>query len=210
MKKTGMKWMSTILALFLVISLGACSNNTKDAKTEEPATVEESKETQENEVTESNEETSETKESEETDDTEGPIVTITAKEFSSGEKLNVSADTSTGTWYCESGSTAYFYNVADKSESHSAAPRIQVEVKQTLEKFDFYIDKFENLQNIEGRTIGGIEMTGRTYKNVGMEWTEYLGQFDEGFAISVKISRVDIAEGTDGAALLDSMTFSRE
>lgn len=53
-------------------------------------------------------------------------------------------------------------------------------------------------------------MTGRTYKNVGMEWTEYLGQFDEGFAISVKISHVDIAEGTDGPALLDSMTFSRE
>ncbi len=117
MKKTGMKWMSTILALFLVISLGACSNNTKDAKTEEPATVEESKETEQTEVAESSEEVSETKESEEseeTDDTEGPIVTITAKEFSSGEKLNVSADTSTGTWYCESGSTAYFYNVADK------------------------------------------------------------------------------------------------
>ena len=84
---------------------------------------------------------------------------------------------------------------------------IQFKLEDDAADFDFYKDKFENYQEIDPRTIGGVEMTGRTYKNIGYEWTEYIAQLDEGHAISIGVVRVDIAEGTVGDRILDSVRF---
>ena len=47
------------------------------------------------------------------------------------------------------------------------AGTIQFEVRENVEKFDFYKDDFENYQDIEDRVIGGITFRGRTYRNIG-------------------------------------------
>lgn len=136
-------------------------------------------------------------------------ITMEMKEFFDGGIVKVSADVPKGKWYCEeNGSKAYFYNVPDKDSQNSGSPRIETEVDKTVEGFDFYKDNFENLEEIGSRTIGGIEMSGRRYKYVGMDWTEYVGKLDDNFAISVKISDVDISDGTEGDGILNSMQFS--
>ena len=101
----------------------------------------------------------------------------------------------------------WVYNVPTLDDAYSNSPRIQFETKEAVADFDFYIDDFENLKVIESRIIGGIEMAGRTYGQVGMEWIEYVGQLPNGVAISIKISRTDIGPSSDGSAILDSVSF---
>ena len=101
----------------------------------------------------------------------------------------------------------WVYNVPTLDDAYSNSPRIQFETKKSVADFDFYIDDFENLKVIESRIIGGIKMAGRTYKNVGMEWFEYVGQLPNGVAISIQISRIDIGTGTEGSTILDSVLF---
>ena len=74
-----------------------------------------------------------------------------------------------------------------------------------MSDFDFYKDKFENYKEIGTREIGGIEMTGRTYKNIGYEWTEYVGQVEDGKALSIGVVKVDLVEGTFGDRILNSI-----
>ena len=137
-------------------------------------------------------------------------VTLSMTEYYDETVVKVTADVPQGNWYCEaSGEKAYFYNVPDKDSQDSASPRIQVALEKTVDVFDNHKDSFENYEEIEGRTIGGIEMAGRKYEYVGMDWIEYVGQMDDESAISVKISDVEIGAGTEGAAILDSMTFSK-
>ncbi|WP_036606423.1 hypothetical protein [Oribacterium sp. P6A1] len=85
---------------------------------------------------------------------------------------------------------------------------IKFEMAEEIEKFDFYKDKFENYKEIDDREIGGIKMKGRTYKNIGYEWTEYIGTVSDGKAISVGIVRVDISDGAMGDKILNSITFN--
>ncbi len=106
-----------------------------------------------------------------------------------------------------SDSTIYIYNVPTPDDAYSDSPRIQFELKENLDKINFYKDNFENLKDIDSRTIGGIEMQGRTYKNVGMYWTEYYGELPSGVWVTCKISDVDISAGSEGAAILDSVTI---
>jgi hypothetical protein len=101
----------------------------------------------------------------------------------------------------------WVYNVPTLDDAYSNSPRIQFETTEAVADFDFYIDDFENLKVIESRIIGGIKMEGRTYKNVGMEWIEYVGQLPNGVAISIKISRTDIGPSSDGSAILDGVSF---
>ena len=49
-------------------------------------------------------------------------------------------------------------------------------------------------------------MKGRTYKNIGMEWIEYIGVAKTGHAVSILISKIDISSG-EGKAVLDSIKF---
>ena len=92
---------------------------------------------------------------------------------------------------------------ADYSQSY-----FKIECKESLEKIDFYKDSFENLTELEPRTIGGIGMEGRSYKNVGMNWIEYYGEIAEGVWVSIKLTGVDLSEGTETEAILTSMTFA--
>ena len=71
----------------------------------------------------------------------------------------------------------------------------------------YYYDSFENVEELTPRTIGGVELAGRTYKNVGMWWTEYYGEMPTGGWLAIKISGVDIDPGTEGDTVLNSITF---
>ncbi len=84
---------------------------------------------------------------------------------------------------------------------------IQFKVEEEAGKFDFYKDKFENYKDIDDREIGGVTFRGRTYKNIGYEWTEYIAQLDDAHAVSVGIVGVDVSEGTTGDRILNSITF---
>ena len=54
------------------------------------------------------------------------------------------------------------------------AGAIRFEVRENVEKFDYYKDNFENYQDIEDRVIGGITFRGRTYKYIGYNWIQYV------------------------------------
>ncbi len=84
---------------------------------------------------------------------------------------------------------------------------INVTMEEDVEKFDFYKDDFENYKEIGDRVIGGVTMKGRTYKNIGYDWTEYIAQVSDGKAVSVGIVDVDISEGSMGDKILNSITF---
>ncbi|MBQ9437132.1 MAG: hypothetical protein IJU50_02255 [Lachnospiraceae bacterium] len=84
---------------------------------------------------------------------------------------------------------------------------IQLKLEKDVEKFDFYKNDFENYKDIPDREIGGVKFAGRTYKNIGYEWTEYIAQLEDGKAVSIGIVRVDIDEGTTGDKILSSITF---
>ena len=95
----------------------------------------------------------------------------------------------------------------DPSHIFSGDPRITFELKSGLDKINYYYDNFENVEELTPRTIGGVEMAGRTYKNVGMWWTEYYGEMPTGGWLAIKISGVDIDPGTEGDTVLNSVTF---
>ena len=87
------------------------------------------------------------------------------------------------------------------------AGAIQFEVRETVEKFDSYKDKFENYQDIEDRVIGGITFRGRTYKYIGYEWIQYIAQLDDSRALSVGLRNLDCVPGTMPDIILNNMTF---
>lgn len=99
------------------------------------------------------------------------------------------------------------YPTDDPSNIFSGDPRILFELQRDLDKINYYYDKFENVEELAPRTIGGVELAGRTYKNVGMLWTEYYGEMPTGGWLSIRISGVDIDPGTEGDTILNSITF---
>ena len=123
-----------------------------------------------------------------------------------GVTISVESDTSKGgDWYVDATSfTVYYYNVPTKDDAYSNSPRIQVSLGDQS-SFDYYAEKQENVVDIENRTIGGLDLKGKTYSYVGMEWTEYYGIVSGEEYIRIQISDVDIADGTDGANILDNM-----
>ena len=137
---------------------------------------------------------------------QGGEVTIEGK-IGFSTKVPVTVTLPSGNWCTTASSTAYVYNVPDESQAYSDTPRIQFEFKDSLEKINFYADSFENPQDIAGRTIGGVEMTGRTYKMYGMDWVEFYGQVTDGCWVAVKLSGVDYAAGTEADAILNSVVF---
>ena len=87
------------------------------------------------------------------------------------------------------------------------AGAIQFEVRENVEKFDFYKDDFENYQDIEDRVIGGITFHGRTYKYIGYEWIQYIAQLDDNRALSIGLRNMDCVPGTMPDIILNNMTF---
>lgn len=87
------------------------------------------------------------------------------------------------------------------------AGAIQFEVRENVEKFDYYKDNFENYQDIEDRVIGGITFHGRTYRNIGYDWIQYIAQLDDGRALSIGLQNMDCFPGTMPDIILNNMTF---
>ena len=87
------------------------------------------------------------------------------------------------------------------------AGAIQFEVRENVEKIDFYKDDFENYQDIEDRVIGGITFRGRTYRNIGYDWIQYITQLDDGRALSIGLRNMDCVPGTMPDIILNDMTF---
>ena len=87
------------------------------------------------------------------------------------------------------------------------AGAIQFEIRENVEKFDSYKDKFENYQDIEDRVIGGITFRGRTYEYIGYEWIQYIAQLDDNRALSIGLRNMDCVPGTMPDIILNNMTF---
>ena len=87
------------------------------------------------------------------------------------------------------------------------AGAIQFKVRENVEKIDFYKDDFENYQDIEDRVIGGISFRGRTYRNIGYDWIQYIAQLDDGRALSIGLRNMDCVPGTMPDIILNDMTF---
>ena len=87
------------------------------------------------------------------------------------------------------------------------AGSIRFEVRENVEKFDYYKDDFENYQDIEDRVIGGITFHGRTYRNIGYDWIEYVAQLDDNRALSIGLRNMDCVPGTMPDIILNNMTF---
>ena len=127
----------------------------------------------------------------------------------SSATLSVTASVPTGGWYpIKRSGTIRFYSAPDAERADYSNSYILVEGKESEEKINFYLDSFENLQEIESRTIGGIEMKGRTYTYIGMDWIEYYGQLNDSIWISVRMSGVDFSEGTETEAIVNSLAFA--
>jgi len=113
-------------------------------------------------------------------------------------------------WY-KSASTSFgdlkLFPTDDSSHIFSGDPRMLFELKASLDKINYYYDDFENVEELAPCTIGGVELQGRTYKYVGMLWTEYFGEMPTGGWLSIRISGVDIDPGSEGDAVLSSVTF---
>ena len=87
------------------------------------------------------------------------------------------------------------------------AGAIRFEVRENVEKFDYYKENFENYQDIEDRVIGGITFHGRTYRNIGYDWIEYVAQLDDNRALSIGLRNMDCVPGTMPDIILNNMTF---
>ena len=87
------------------------------------------------------------------------------------------------------------------------AGAIRFEVRENVEKFDYYKDNFKNYQDIEDRVIGGITFHGRTYRNIGYDWIEYVAQLDDNRALSIGLRDLDCVPGTMPDIILNNMTF---
>lgn len=123
-------------------------------------------------------------------------------------KVVVSADLPIENWFQSLSSSSVRYSNAPTEKSvNSNTPGIRVECKESLEKIDFYKEKFENLKELAPWTISGIQMLGRSYKYIGMEWVEYYGQVADGVWASVTLTGVDPYSGSEAEAILNSITI---
>ena len=97
--------------------------------------------------------------------------------------------------------------VENEDPNAFGAGAIRFDVRENVEKFDFYKDDFEDYQDIEDRVIGGITFHGRTYKNIGYEWIEYIAQIDDNRALSIGLTDMDCVPGTMPDIILNNMSI---
>ena len=136
--------------------------------------------------------------------------TVTLEAFGSDYTLTLNVTCPDTGWYkpaTNSFGDFKLFPTDDPSNIFSGDPRILFELQRDLDRINYYYDSFENVEELTPRTIGGVELAGRTYKNVGMWWTEYYGEMPTGGWLSIRISGVDIEPGTEGDAVLSSVTF---
>jgi hypothetical protein len=129
-------------------------------------------------------------------------------EFNSGKVITVNLTLPGSMWVAAVKShTLYAYNAESLDVAHSSSPRIQFELRGTMEEVDTYMNDASNLEELDSRRIGGIDMKGRTYKLWGMQWIEYYGELPDGLWMTVKISKVSLDAGSEGSDILDHVTF---
>jgi len=129
--------------------------------------------------------------------------------FMTDVKTTVTLNVPDAGWYYKADtSNIRVFNVPSEKEQKSNSPVIKFGCQSSLDRINFYLDMFENLKEIGTRTIGGIEMQGRTYKYIGMEWTEYYAELPSGVWLSISISGIDIDAGSEGGSILDSVKLS--
>ena len=122
--------------------------------------------------------------------------------------ITVTATIPSQTWVSEDGPFGFnLYSLHTFDSVYSGSPRISINIEPDIEKFDLHIEHFENIESIENRIIGGIDMIGRTYTNVGMDWIEYRGMVDADHAVSVNSSKIDISSG-EGNDVMNSIVFN--
>lgn len=90
----------------------------------------------------------------------------------------------------------------------SSYPQITVNVWDNAEMFDFYLDKYENVQPEPSRVIAGVEMEARSYRHQGFDTVEYHGKLTDDVYIMIQVKDLDISDGTQGCKVLDTMCFS--
>ena len=135
-------------------------------------------------------------------------ITETVSDYSKDVSIDVSVTLPESGWKLSHElTTMYLYNVDDPEHLFSGDPRIQFEIYPSSDKLNYYEKNYENLKDEGTRTIGGVELKARSYKNVGMQWTEYYGEVPGGGWLSIKISKVDIGTGSEGDAVLNSISF---
>ncbi|MDO4482893.1 MAG: hypothetical protein Q4C54_00240 [Clostridia bacterium] len=93
--------------------------------------------------------------------------------------------------------------------NESKYPSLIIAVEPNQEGADRNLASFTNLAEAPSRTIAGMEMTGRTYTYQNKVWTEYNAALSDTSYICIKIEtgKININEGTEGGAILDSLSF---
>lgn len=135
-------------------------------------------------------------------------ITETVSDYSKDASIDVSVTLPESGWKLSHElTTMYLYNVDDPEHLFSGDPRIQFDIYTSSDKLNYYEKNYENLKDEGTRTIGGVELKARSYKNVGMQWTEYYGEVPGGGWLSIRISKVDIGAGSEGDAVLNSISF---
>ncbi len=86
-------------------------------------------------------------------------------------------------------------------------PYIAVTVYDVPTMFDFYADKYENIQEIPSRTLAGIDMSGRAFRYMNRDWTEYTATLTDNVSIRVMYWGLYDEAGTETDDLLNSLQF---
>lgn len=92
--------------------------------------------------------------------------------------------------------------------NESSWPYVAVTVYDTPTMFDFYADSFENVQEIPSRTIAGISMSGRTYRYMNRDWTEYSVVLTDNVCVRVAYWGLFDNQGTETDELLNSLSLN--
>ncbi|MDO5775739.1 MAG: DUF5067 domain-containing protein [Eubacteriales bacterium] len=82
---------------------------------------------------------------------------------------------------------------------------MRFDVRENIEKFDYYKDKFENYKDLDDKVIGGITFHARSYKNIGYDWIEYIAQIDDNRALSIGLVKMECIEGTMPDIIISNM-----
>lgn len=138
-----------------------------------------------------------------------PTETKTFEGKCGGTVVNVGAALPTKNWYGYKGSfDIRFYCAPDEENAKYSYSYFKIEFAESEEKVHSDDDSLENVTELAGRSIGGVNMSGRSYKLYGMDWVEYCGQIADGVWARVKLTGVDLSAGTETEAILNSLTFT--
>ncbi|MCL1839640.1 hypothetical protein FWF89_01395 [Candidatus Saccharibacteria bacterium] len=99
--------------------------------------------------------------------------------------------------------------VIDLDDVRIGTPRVSITIASTREKFDvgIFADNIAKATPVAGRTIGGLEMTGREWSEASNgTFIEYIGKIDEKHFVGVSVNNLDV-ENAEAKAILNSIEF---